>query len=254
VNDYISSELYTNILDVDNSTVRNIQLQRLADVKRSRNESEVRIALDQITKCARDGSGNLLELSIRAARNRATLGEISQACEKVFGRYEKNIQALTGVYLKAMKDDVRIKNVLKLSHQFAKREGRRPRILIAKLGQDGHDRGARVVAAGLADLGFDVDISPLFTMPEEVAKQAIENDVHIIGISTLAGGHKTLIPQLMRALQLRGRGDILVAAGGIIPEQDISLLRASGVVSIFIPGTPVVNAAEEILKKISEKK
>ncbi|MDH5657644.1 MAG: cobalamin-dependent protein, partial [Spirochaetia bacterium] len=188
-----------------------------------------------------------------AARCRATLGEISSACEKVFGRFSQEIHATGGVYIREMKDDARIQKVLDLSNRFSELEGRRPRILIAKLGQDGHDRGARVVAAGLADLGFDVDISPLFTIPEEVAKQAADNDVHAVGVSSLAGGHLTLIPQLMDELHRLDRDDILVVAGGILPDRDIELLKEKGLASAFTPGTSIVDSAETILLSLIEK-
>jgi methylmalonyl-CoA mutase len=238
------------ILEVDNSAVRNEQIERLNTLKRERNKEEVAQALEAISNCAASGQGNLLELAIEAARKRATLGEISDAMEKSFGRYKATIKSISGVYSGEMTDQKDFEEVRKLSDQFAAADGRRPRILIAKMGQDGHDRGAKVIATSFADLGFDVDIGPLFQTPEEVAMQAAENDVHLVGASSLAGGHKTLIPALIAALNKIGRGDIQVVAGGVIPAQDYDFLYSAGVKFIFGPGTVITNAAREILEQL----
>lgn len=238
------------ILEVDNSAVRHEQIERLTQLKAERNAAEVEAALTAITQAAASGNGNLLELAIVAARKRATLGEISMAMEKSFGRYKATIKSFSGVYSGVMKDEKAFKLARKLADDFAERDGRRPRILVAKMGQDGHDRGAKVIATSFADLGFDVDIGPLFQTPEEVALQAAENDVHIVGASSLAGGHKTLIPQLAEALKKIGRDDILVVAGGVIPAQDYDFLYAHGVSFIFGPGTMITKAASDILKKL----
>ncbi len=239
-----------DILEVDNTAVRNEQIERINKLKSERNASEVENALQAITKCAESGKGNLLELSIQAARQRATLGEISEAMEKAFGRYKASIKSIYGVYSGAMKNNQNFEEARKLSDEFAKLDGRRPRILVAKMGQDGHDRGAKVIATSFADLGFDVDIGPLFQTPQEVAMQAAENDVHIVGASSLAGGHKTLIPELIEALKKIGREDILVVAGGVIPEKDYEYLFQAGVSFIFGPGTVIPQAAKEILQKM----
>ncbi|MEJ0032952.1 MAG: methylmalonyl-CoA mutase family protein [Bacteroidota bacterium] len=237
------------ILEVDNTAVRNEQVQRLEQLKRERNNDDVQRALDRITQGA-EGNANLLELAVDAARKRATLGEISMAMEKVFGRYKATVRSISGVYSKEMNNNKEVEEVRALSDKFASLDGRRPRILVAKMGQDGHDRGAKVIATGFADLGFDVDIGPLFATPEEVAKQAAENDVHIVGASSLAAGHKTLVPDLIEALKKIGRGDILVVAGGVIPQQDYDFLYKAGVKGIFGPGTPVTEAARSILSKL----
>ncbi|MEO7989091.1 MAG: methylmalonyl-CoA mutase [Chryseolinea sp.] len=245
------------IREVDNTAVRNEQIERLTKLKAERNATEVEAALNTLTEAAQignarlpDGQGNLLELAIDAARKRATLGEISTALEKTFGRYKATIQSISGVYSGEMKNQSAFEEVRKLSDRFAERDGRRPRILVAKMGQDGHDRGAKVIATSFADLGFDVDIGPLFQTPEEVAMQAAENDVHIVGASSLAGGHKTLIPELIQALKKIGRGDIMVIAGGVIPAQDYDFLFQSGVSFVFGPGTVITDAAGGILKKL----
>jgi len=235
------------ILEVDNTVVRQEQIDSLQQLKASRNNEKVNTALNDLQQAAISGQGNLLELAIVAARYRATLGEISQTMEKSFGRYTASVQAVSGVYSSAMKDQKIIADVRKLSDRFAELDGRRPRILIAKMGQDGHDRGAKVIATGFADLGFDVDIGPLFQTPEEVAKQATENDVHVIGASSLAAGHKTLVPQLIKALADLGRPDIYVVAGGVIPPGDYDFLKKAGVAGIFGPGTPVAESARQIL-------
>lgn len=239
-----------DVLEVDNHAVRENQIRRLNELKASRNSREVEEALNQLTVCASSGQGNLLELAIKAARKRATLGEISMAMENVFGRHEATIQLISGVYAKENINTTMYKDVTLLTTQFAKMDGRRPRILIAKMGQDGHDRGAKVIATSFADLGFDVDIAPLFQTPEEVAVQAAENDVHIVGISSLAGGHKTLIPQLIDELKKIGRGDIIIVAGGVIPEKDYDVLYQAGVLEIFGPGTIIAEAAKKIVQKL----
>ena len=237
------------ILEVDNTAVRNEQLQRLAQLKSERNNADVELALEKLTEGAA-GNANLLELAVDAARKRASLGEISMAMEKVFGRYKATVRSISGVYSREMNNNKAVEEVRALSDRFASLDGRRPRILVAKMGQDGHDRGAKVIATGFADLGFDVDIGPLFATPEEVAKQAAENDVHIVGASSLAAGHKTLVPDLIAALHKIGRGDILVVAGGVIPQQDYDFLYKAGVQGIFGPGTPVTDAAKSILLKM----
>lgn len=241
------------ILEVDNTAVRLEQIEKLKKLKAERNQKKVEEALKAIEKAAESGVGNLLELAIDAARHRATLGEISMAMEKSFGRYKANIQSISGVYSGAMKNKKELEEVRALSDEFANLDGRRPRILIAKMGQDGHDRGAKVIATGFADLGFDVDIGSLFQTPEEVAKQAAENDVHVIGASSLAAGHKTLVPQLIDALKKIGRPDIKVVAGGVIPQKDYDFLRKAGVAGIFGPGTPVSESAKHILHALLSK-
>jgi len=245
------------ILEVDNSAVREQQVKRLQKVKASRNNNAVQQTLNALTDSAKTGKGNLLEHAIEAARNRATLGEISFALEKVFGRYNAPTQAISGVYSGEIMQDQAFKKAKALSDKFAKKAGRRPRIMVAKLGQDGHDRGAKVIASSFADLGFDVDIAPLFQMPKEVAMQAAENDVHVLGISSLAGGHKTLVPEVIAELSKLGRDDIMVTVGGIIPEKDVSFLKKKGVFAVFGPGTKIPHAAIEIIEKLlrgSERK
>ena len=237
-----------DILEIDNTVVLQQQLEALARNKESRNEEEVKAALDKLTECARSGEGNLLEYAVEAARVRATLGEISDACEKVAGRYKAVIRTISGVYSAESKQDESFAKACALTEEFAKLEGRRPRVMIAKMGQDGHDRGAKVVATGYADCGFDVDMGMLFQTPSEVAKDAIENDVHAIGVSSLAAGHKTLIPQLIDELKKLGREDILVFAGGVIPAQDYDFLYRAGVIAIFGPGTSVTKAACELMQ------
>lgn len=241
------------ILEVDNTAVRKEQLERLKKLKEERVQGDVDLALEAISNAAQSGKGNLLELAIQAARCRATLGEISSAMEKVFGRYAATIRSISGVYSGEMKDQQKFQEVRELSDQFAEQDGRRPRILVAKMGQDGHDRGAKVIATSFADLGFDVDIGSLFQTPEEVAMQAAENDVHMVGASSLAGGHKTLIPELIESLKKIGRPDILVIAGGVIPEQDHAFLYNAGVAFVFGPGTVITSAAREILSKLLQK-
>jgi methylmalonyl-CoA mutase len=236
-----------DILEVDNTAVRKQQIERLKQLRANRNEVEVQKALDAITHCADTGKGNLLELAVEAARQRASLGEISQACEKVAGRYKAVIRTISGVYSSETKNDADFQKACSLVDRFAKKEGRQPRIMIAKMGQDGHDRGAKVVATGYADCGFDVDMGPLFQTPAEAAKQAVENDVHVMGVSSLAAGHKTLIPQVIEEMKKLGREDILVIAGGVIPAQDYDFLYKAGVAGIFGPGTSVAKAACEIM-------
>lgn len=239
-----------DILEVDNAEVRRNQIQRLNQVKAKRNSDEVNQALDALTKACESGKGNLLELAIIAARKRATLGEISYSCEKIFDRYKAVTRSISNIYSSEVPDNEDFRKAREMADAFAEKEGRRPRILVAKMGQDGHDRGAKVIATSFADMGFDVDIGPLFMTPAEVAKQAIENDVHILGISSLAGGHKTLVPQLIELLKSYGRQDILVVAGGVIPRQDYEYLIKSGVSAVFGPGTVIPKAAQEILEKL----
>ena len=244
------------VLEVDNAAVRRNQLARLEAVKAKRDPEKVRACLEALTRCAESGEGNLLELSVEAARARATLGEISTAVERAWGRYEAPVRSVSGVYLSEATQqaeatqDGSFARTREMAQEFAKTEGRRPRILVAKMGQDGHDRGAKVIATAFADLGFDVDIGPLFQTPDEVARHAVENDVHVVGISTLAGGHKTLMPELVRQLAALGRADILVVAGGVIPEQDFAFLKEHGVVGVFGPGTSIPVAAAEILQQL----
>ncbi|NEW84193.1 MAG: methylmalonyl-CoA mutase [Mariniphaga sp.] len=249
VNKYrLEKEDPIDILNIDNSAVRLSQIERLNKLRAERNEAEVLVALDAITECAKTGEGNLLELAIIAAQKRASLGEISTACEKIAGRYKATIRTISGVYRSEAKNDKDFEQALKLVNQFAEKEGRQPRIMIAKMGQDGHDRGAKVVATGYADLGFDVDMGPLFQTPAEAAKQAVENDVHVLGVSSLAAGHKTLIPSVMEELKKLGREDIMVIAGGVIPAQDYQFLYDAGVVAIFGPGTSVASAGKKIME------
>jgi methylmalonyl-CoA mutase len=236
------------ILDVDNQKVRMGQMERLQRVKSERNQARVDACLAKLTECARTDDGNLLALAIDAARERATLGEISYALEMAFGRYKAQIKSFSGVYSKEIKKDPSFEKARKMADQFAALEGRRPRIMIAKMGQDGHDRGAKVVATGYADVGFDVDIGPLFQTPAEAAKQAMENDVHILGVSSLAAGHKTLVPQVIEALKKYGREDIMVIVGGVIPQQDYQFLFDAGAVAVYGPGTKISEAAIEILQ------
>ncbi|MDD3687304.1 MAG: methylmalonyl-CoA mutase [Bacteroidales bacterium] len=241
-----------DILDVDNTAVREAQIKRLQKLRAERNEAECQAALAAITKCAETGQGNLLELAIDAAMKRASLGEISDACEKVAGRYKAVIRTISGVYSSESKNDPDFGKARELCSKFAEKEGRQPRIMIAKMGQDGHDRGAKVVSTGYADVGFDVDMGPLFQTPEEAAKQAVENDVHVLGVSSLAAGHKTLVPSVIAELKKLGREDILVIAGGVIPSQDYQFLYDAGVAAIFGPGTSVSKAAIAILELLLE--
>ncbi|WP_430615521.1 methylmalonyl-CoA mutase [Flavobacterium sp. JP2137] len=249
VNKYrLEKEDPLHILEVDNETVRKQQLERLAHIKATRDNDRVKACLAQLTASAQSGQGNLLELAVEAAKHRATLGEISDALEEIFGRFKAQIKSFSGVYSKEIKNDASFEQAKVLADKFAKIEGRRPRIMIAKMGQDGHDRGAKVVATGYADVGFDVDIGPLFQTPAEAAKQAVENDVHILGVSSLAAGHKTLVPQVIQELKNYGRDDIMVIVGGVIPAQDYQFLFDTGAVAVFGPGTKISEAAITILE------
>ncbi|MEG2178002.1 MAG: methylmalonyl-CoA mutase [Bacteroidales bacterium] len=249
VNKYrLEKEAPLETLEVDNTLVRNAQLARLAKLRSERNEAEVQAALAKLTECAKTNKGNLLEFAIDAARKRASLGEISFALEKEFGRYKAIIRTISGVYSSETKNNESFQKAARMTDAFAAKEGRRPRIMIAKMGQDGHDRGAKVVATGYADLGFDVDMGPLFQTPAEAAKQAVENDVHIVGVSSLAAGHKTLVPQIIAELKKLGREDILVIVGGVIPAQDYDFLYKAGAVAVFGPGTVISEAAIRMLE------
>jgi methylmalonyl-CoA mutase len=246
-----SEEPPIEVLKIDNRAVREAQLARLAQLKAERDELAVRRALDALTRAAATGEGNLLELSIEAARRKATVGEMTAALEKVWGRHVAPIRAVTGVYASEMATAEKVQKARRMVERFAAQEGRRPRILIAKMGQDGHDRGQKVIATAFADLGFDVDIGPLFQTPAEVARQAIDNDVHIVGVSSLAAGHLTLVPELVAALEAEGRGDILVTVGGVVPPQDFAALKAAGARAIFPPGTVIADAAVELLEMLA---
>ncbi len=254
VNKYrLEKEDPLHILDVDNQMVRKQQIERLDQIKATRDNAKVAECLARLTESAKNGGENLLSLAVEAARNRATLGEISDALEVVFGRYKAQIRSFSGVYSKEIKNDESFEKAKQLADAFAKKEGRRPRIMIAKMGQDGHDRGAKVVATGYADVGFDVDIGPLFQTPQEAAKQAVENDVHILGVSSLAAGHKTLVPQVIEELKKYGREDIMVIVGGVIPAQDYQFLFDAGAVAVFGPGTKISDAAITILEVLLEE-
>jgi len=253
VNKYrLEKEDPLHILDVDNQMVRKQQIEQLQQIKATRDNEKVKASLAKLTGCAKNANDNLLSLAVEAARNRATLGEISDALEVVFGRYKAQIRSFSGVYSKEIKNDKSFEKAKQLADSFAKKEGRRPRIMIAKMGQDGHDRGAKVVATGYADVGFDVDIGPLFQTPQEAAKQAVENDVHILGVSSLAAGHKTLVPQVIEELKKYGREDIMVIVGGVIPTQDYQFLFDAGAVAVFGPGTKISDAAISILEVLLE--
>ncbi len=241
------------ILDVDNAKVREQQIARLKELRANRDNAKVKECLAAITEAVKNKTGNLLELAVEAAKARATLGEISDACEAIVGRYKAVIRMNTGVYSSEVKNDSEFEKAKELVAAFAKKEGRQPRIMIAKLGQDGHDRGAKVVATGYADCGFDVDMGPLFQTPEEAAKQAVENDVHIVGVSSLAAGHKTLVPQIIAELKKLGREDIIVVAGGVIPAQDYDVLYKAGAAAIFGPGTPIAYAAIKLVEMLNQK-
>ena len=254
VNEYrLEKEAPIDILAVDNTAVRESQIKRLQELRANRDNAAVEKALEAITECARTGKGNLLALAVEAAKVRASLGEISDACEKVAGRYKAVIRLNSGVYSAEVKADSQFEHAKELCARFAKKEGRQPRIMIAKLGQDGHDRGAKVVATGYADIGFDVDMGPLFQTPEEAAKQAVENDVHVVGVSSLAAGHLTLVPQIIAELKKLGREDIVVIVGGVIPAQDYDELYRDGAAAIFGPGTPIATAAIKILEILMEE-
>ena len=256
VNKYcLDKEAPMEILEVDNSAVRISQIKRINEMKASRNDTDVQTALEALTKCAETGEGNLLDLAIKAARVRATLGEISYSLEKIWGRFQAVTRTISGVYSTeySSESDSKVIEAKRLTDEFAKKEGRRPRIMIAKMGQDGHDRGAKVVATAYADMGFDVDMGPLFQTPEETARQAVENDVHIIGMSSLAAGHKTLLPQLMEELKKLGREDIIVIVGGVIPAQDYDFLYKHGATAIFGPGTKIPEAAITIMEEVNKR-
>ncbi|MDP6908734.1 MAG: methylmalonyl-CoA mutase family protein, partial [Flavobacteriales bacterium] len=247
----LAEEQKLDIREVDNYAVREGQLKRLADVKKNRDSKQVEEALKAIAKCAETEYGNLLEWAVDAARKRATLGEISDALESVFGRYKAVTRSISGVYSSEVKKNKDFIAAQEAADAFAEQEGRRPRILVAKMGQDGHDRGAKVIATSFADIGFDVDIGPLFQTPKEVAKQAVENDVHMVGVSSLAGGHKTLVPAVIEELKTYGREDIMVVAGGVIPHQDYDFLFENGIAFVFGPGTVIARSAKEILERLS---
>ncbi|MHC5201174.1 methylmalonyl-CoA mutase [Myroides sp. LJL119] len=254
VNKYrLEKEDPLHILEVDNQTVRKQQIDSLQNIKANRDNKQVALDLQALTNCAKTGKGNLLELAVQAAKNRATLGEISDALESVFGRFKAQIQSISGVYSKEIKNDPSFEKARALANEFAEKEGRRPRIMIAKMGQDGHDRGAKVVATGYADVGFDVDIGPLFQTPAEAAKQAVENDVHALGVSSLAAGHKTLVPQVIEELKKYGREDIMVIVGGVIPAQDYQFLFDAGALAVFGPGTKISEAASLMLEILLDK-
>jgi methylmalonyl-CoA mutase len=242
-----------DILDIDNTAVRVAQIKRLQELRANRDEARCQATLAAITACARGGEGNLLELAVAAAQARATLGEISDACEVVFGRYQAQIRSISGVYRQEFGEDSTVAKVRELIARFEAAEGRRPRLLVAKLGQDGHDRGAKVVSTAMADLGFDIDIGPLFQTPEEAARQAVENDVHVVAMSSLAAGHKTLLPQLRKALDDLGRDDIMIVCGGVIPAQDYDFLLANGASAIFGPGTVIPKSTLRILELLQER-
>jgi methylmalonyl-CoA mutase len=247
-----------DILEIDNTAVRLQQEEALKELKANRDEAQVKADLEAITACVKEfaegkkSEQNLLDLAVTAAGHRATLGEISDACEAIVGRYKAVIRTISGVYSSESKNDADLEKACQLTEEFAKKEGRRPRIMVAKMGQDGHDRGAKVVATGYADCGFDVDMGPLFQTPEEAARQAVENDVNVVGASSLAAGHKTLIPQLIEELKKLGREDIMVIAGGVIPAQDYDFLYQAGVAAVFGPGTSVAKAACEIMNILLE--
>lgn len=255
VNKYrLAHEASIDTLEIDNTAVREAQIKRLQKLRAERNEDDVQEALRKLSHVAQTGEGNLLEMSIDCARKRASLGEISDACEKYFGRYKAKINLISGVYSSATKDSAKFKKAQEMVKEFEKLEGRRPRVMIAKMGQDGHDRGAKVVATGYADIGFDVDMGPLFQTPEECAKQAVENDVHILGASSLAAGHKTLLPQVIEELKKLGREDIIVTAGGVIPPQDYQFLYDAGVAAVFGPGTVVSDSAIKMMEILFEQR
>lgn len=254
VNRYQTNEVKPlDILEVDNGKVRESQVKRLNEIRAIRNQTLVAKSLDALNEAAESGNGNLLELAVVAARNRASLGEISDALEKSFGRYQAVIRSISGVYAQEISGNGSFAQAQEKARQFEEMEGRRPRILIAKMGQDGHDRGAKVIATSFADLGFDVDMGPLFQTPSEAAKMAVENDVHVVGASSLAAGHKTLVPELIQALKQWGRSDIMVVAGGVIPQQDYGFLYEQGVKAVFGPGTVIAEAAIQILDQLLDE-
>jgi methylmalonyl-CoA mutase len=248
------AESELELLEVDNRAVRDAQVRRLAELRARRDEGAVAAALAELERLGRSGGGNLLAAAVEAARRRATVGEISEALERVWGRHRPETRTISGVYAGVQSGDAEYEAVRREVEAFAEAEGRRPRILVCKLGQDGHDRGMKVIATAFADLGFDVDIGPLFQMPDEAARQAVENDVHAVGVSTQAGGHKTLVPELVQALARAGAHDVVVVAGGIIPPHDHAVLREQGCAAIFGPGTPVPKAAREVLHAIRTRR
>jgi methylmalonyl-CoA mutase len=255
VNKYqLDKEPPVDILDIDNDKVREAQVTRLKSIRAKRDEAKLKATLDALSAAAKDGSGNLLALAIEATRARATVGEISDALEKVFSRHQATIRSISGVYSQGFEGDEGFRRVQNEVAAFAENEGRRPRMLVVKMGQDGHDRGAKVIATAFADIGFDVDIGPLFQTPEEAARQAIENDVHVVGVSSQAAGHKTLVPELIGHLRRMGGGDILVVCGGVIPPQDYDFLRKAGVSAIYGPGTNIPAAASEIISLVSRNR
>ena len=248
INKYaLEKEAPIDILEIDNTEVRKEQVEGLEKLRANRDEAKVKADLAAITECVKTGEGNLLELAVEAAKDRASLGEISDACEEVVGRYKAIVKTISGVYSSETKNDPDLEEARRLTALFAKKEGRQPRIMIAKMGQDGHDRGAKVVATGYADCGFDVDMGPLFQTPEESAREAVENDVNVLGVSSLAAGHKTLVPAVIEELKKLGREDIIVTAGGVIPMQDYDYLYKAGVAAIFGPGTNVMKSAIEVM-------
>jgi methylmalonyl-CoA mutase len=254
VNTYPSpEEPMIPVLDIDNAAVRESQIERLNQLKCERDPEAVRQSLERLEHCARNGEGNLLECAVDAARRRATLGEISSALEKVWGRYEATMRIIAGVYSAESSNAEEFNKARRMVAEFEKAEGRRPRILVAKMGQDGHDRGSKVISTAFADIGFDVDIGPLFQTPREVARHAVENDVHVVGVSSLAAGHKTLVPQLIEELRKLDRDDILVVVGGVIPPQDYEFLYQAGAVGVFGPGTVIPVAAERILDILNSR-
>mgnify|MGYP005854786877 CR=1 FL=1 len=251
VNKYrLEEETPIEIRDIDNSAVREAQVRALERIRSERDRAAVEAALARLTELAEGGPGNLLEAAVEAARHRATVGEISQALEKVWGRHRAQIRSVSGVYRGAYQGDDGYEAVARAVEAFAEEEGRRPRMLVVKLGQDGHDRGLKVIATSFADAGFDVDVGPLFQTPEEAAQQALDADVHVVGVSSQAGGHKTLVPQLVEALREKGVGDVTVVVGGIIPGQDYAFLREKGVAAVFGPGTPIPKAVREVLQAV----
>jgi methylmalonyl-CoA mutase len=251
INKYqVTNEAPLETLEVDNQAVREAQLRRLAQIRATRDQAAVDASLAALTKAAETNTGNVLELAVQAARLRATLGEISSALEKVYGRYQAVNRTISGIYSSESQSDPEFQAAQKLAEDFSKAEGRRPRILVAKMGQDGHDRGAKVIATAFADLGFDVDVGPLFQTPREAARMAVENDVHVLGVSSLAAGHKTLVPEVIAELKRFGRDDILVYVGGVIPPQDYDFLYRAGVAGVFGPGTVIPICAQKILNAL----
>jgi methylmalonyl-CoA mutase len=255
VNKYrVDEEQEIDVLDVDNRAVREAQVERLTHLRATRDGAAVEGALARLTGLARSGEGNLLEASIEAARARATVGEISEALERVYTRYRADVRSVSGVYRKVYGDDEEFAALRREVESFAESEGRRPRMLVVKLGQDGHDRGMKVIATAFADLGFDVDVGPLFQIPAEAARQAVENDVHVVGVSSQAAGHKTLVPELVRELEAQGASSVAVVVGGVVPPKDYAFLRERGVAAIFGPGTAVPDAAREVLQVIRARR